>query len=97
MIYEWLDVVMIFYDGWQVIDAFNNLLVYRWLECGGIFYSDVGSQYTSNDYEDLLKTLKVWYSYSKKDFHMIMQVWKSSTLYKKEKVNVNTYRTLKKL
>ena len=51
-----------------VIDAFNKGLVTRGLECNGIFHSDRGRQYTSNDYEGLLSTLKIKHSYSKKGY-----------------------------
>ena len=36
-----------------VIDAFNKALINRVLKKNGIFHSDRGSQYTSNDYENL--------------------------------------------
>ena len=51
-----------------VIDAFNKALVNRGLESGGIFHSDRGSQYTSNNYEDILLTIKIQHSYSKKGY-----------------------------
>ena len=34
----------------------------------GIFHSDRGSQYTSNDFEQLLEELKIKHSYSKKGY-----------------------------
>ena len=58
----------------------------------GIFHSDRGSQYTSNDFEYLLEKLENKHSYSKKVILMIMQVWKAS-MPKKEEVNVNNYET----
>ena len=49
-----------------VTQALNNAICSRGIEEGMIFHSDLGSQYTSNDYEELLKTLKIKHSYSKK-------------------------------
>ncbi len=51
-----------------VIEAFNKTLINRGLEKNGIFHSDRGSQYTSNDYENLLSTSSIRYSYSKKAY-----------------------------
>ena len=51
-----------------VIDAFKKALINRGLNEDGIFHSDRGSQYTSNDYEELLNTLKIKHSYSKKGY-----------------------------
>ena len=36
-----------------VIDAFNKAMINRKLNKDGIFYFDRGSQYTSNDFEQL--------------------------------------------
>lgn len=41
-----------------VIEALKKALINRGLNEDGIFHSDRGSQYTSNDYENLLNTLK---------------------------------------
>ena len=77
-----------------VIDAFNKALVNRGLERNGIFHSDRGSQYTSNDYEDLLSSLKIRHSYSKKGYPYDNASMESfNAILKKEEVNVNTYRT----
>lgn len=39
-----------------VINAFNKALINRGLTKNEIFHSDRGSQYTSNEYENLLQT-----------------------------------------
>ena len=49
-------------------DLAIKALINRSLNEDGIFHSDKGSQYTSNDYEDLLNALKIKHSYSKKDY-----------------------------
>lgn len=76
--------------GWQydrnmtddlVIEAFNKALINRGLKKEGIFHSDRGSQYTSNDFEKLLSELSIKHSYSKKVILTIMQVWKASMPY----------------
>ena len=46
-----------------VMNVFK-VLVNRELEKNGIFHSDRGSQYTSNDYEGLLSTLEIKHSIS---------------------------------
>lgn len=51
-----------------VIEALKKALINRGLNEDGIFHSDRGSQYTSNDYENLLNTLKIKHSYSKKGY-----------------------------
>ena len=79
--WTYLAIVMDLFDlkvvGWSyglnmtddlVIDAFNKALINRGLEHNGIFHSDRGSQYTSNDYEVLLSTLEIKHSYSKKGY-----------------------------
>ncbi len=77
-----------------VIVAFNKGLVTRGLKCDGIFHSDRGSQYTSNDYENLLSALKIKHSYSKKGYPYDNASMESfNAILKKEKVNVNTYKT----
>ena len=80
--WTYLAIVMDLFDlkivGWSyglnmtddlVIDAFKKALINRGLNEDGIFHSDRGSQYTSNDYEELLNTLKIKHSYSKKSYH----------------------------
>ena len=51
-----------------VIDAFNKAMINRKLNKDGIFHSDRGSQYTSNDFEKLLEELGLKHSYSKKGY-----------------------------
>ena len=106
---EWtyLAIVMDLFDlkivGWSyglnmtddlVIDAFKKALINRGLNEDGIFHSDRGSQYTSNDYEELSKTLKIKHSYSKKGCPYDNASMESfNTILKKEEVNVNNYET----
>lgn len=79
--WTYLAIVMDLFDlkvvGWNyglnmtddlVIDAFNKALINRGLNKDGIFHSDRGSQYTSNDYEELLNKLQIKHSYSKKGY-----------------------------
>ena len=79
--WTYLAIVMDLFDlkvvGWSyglnmvddlLIEALKKALINRGLNEDGIFHSDRGSQYTSNDYEDLLNTLKIKHSYSKKDY-----------------------------
>ena len=59
-----------------------------------IFHSDLGSQYTSNDFEKLLNKLKIRHSYSKKGYPYDNASMESfNAILKKEEVNVNTYET----
>ena len=106
---EWtyLAIVMDLFDlkivGWSyglnmtddlVIDAFKKALINRGLNEDGIFHSDRGSQYTSNDYEELLNTLKIKHSYSKKGYPYDNASMESfNAILKKEEVNVNNYET----
>ena len=77
-----------------VIDAFKKALINRGLNEDGIFHSDRGSQYTSNDYEELLNTLKIKHSYSKKGYPYDNASMESfNAILKKEEVNVNKYKT----
>lgn len=105
--WTYLAIVMDLFDlkvvGWSyglsmtdelVIDAFNKALVNRGLEHDAIFHSDRGSQYTSNDYEDLLSTLSIRHSYSKKGYPYDNASMESfNAILKKEEVNVNSYQT----
>ena len=107
--WTYLAIVMDLFDlkviGWSyglnmtdelVIDAFNKAMTNRGLEEGGIFHSDRGSQYTSNDYEKLLNELKVKHSYSKKGYPYDNASMESfNAILKKEEVNVNNYETFK--
>ncbi len=71
--------------GWTylaiVINAFAKAKSKRDITENMIFHSDLGSQYTSNEYEKLLTENKVKHSYSKKVILMIMQVWRASMPY----------------
>lgn len=77
-----------------VIDALKKAMVNRKLEKDAIFHSDRGSQYTSNDFEKLLKELGIKHSYSKKGYPYDNACMESfNAILKKEEVNVNTYET----
>ena len=105
--WTYLAIVMDLFDlkiiGWSyglnmtddlVIDAFKKALINRGLNEDGIFHSDRGSQYTSNDYEKLLNTLKIKHSYSKKGYPYDNASMESfNAILKKEEVNVNNYET----
>ena len=105
--WTYLAIVMDLFDlkvvGWSyglnmtddlVIDALNKALINRGLKKDGIFHSDRGSQYTSNDYEQLLNTLKIKHSYSKKGYLYDNASMESfNAILKKEEVNVNNYET----
>ena len=59
-----------------------------------IFHSDLGSQYTSNEYENFLLEKNVKYSYGKKGYPYDNTSMESfNAILKKEEVNVNTYET----
>ncbi len=105
--WTYLAIVMDLFDlkvvGWSyglnmtddlVIDAFNKALINRGLEKDGIFHSDRGSQYTSNDYEKLLSDMGIKHSYSKKGYPYDNASMESfNAILKKEEVNVNIYNT----
>lgn len=77
-----------------VIEAFNKALINRGLNKGGIFHSDRGSQYISNDFEKLLEKNGIKHSYSKKGYPYDNASMESfNAILKKEEVNVNTYKT----
>lgn len=77
-----------------VIKALKKALINRGLNKDGIFHSDRGSQYTSNDYEKLLSDLKLKHSYSKKGYPYDNAIMESyGAVLKKEEVNVNNYET----
>ena len=64
------------------------------LKKDGIFHLDRGSQYTSNDYENLLSSLDIRHSYSKKGYPYDNESMESTgAILKKEEVNVNKYKT----
>ena len=105
--WTYLAIVMDLFDlkivGWSyelnmtddlVIDAFNKALINRGLSKNGIFHSDRGSQYTSNEFEKILSTLTIKHSYSKKGYPYDNASMESfNAILKKEEVNVNNYET----
>ena len=105
--WTYLAIVMDLFDlkivGWKygtnmtddlVIEAFKKALVNRGLNKDGIFHSDRGSQYTSNDFELLLEKLEIKLSYSKKGYPYDNASMESfNAILKKEEVNVNNYET----
>lgn len=56
-----------------VINAFKKTQKERKAENGMMFHSDLGSQYTSNEYENLLLEKNVKHSYNKKGYPYHMQ------------------------
>ena len=79
-----------------VISAFEKAMIARGVTEDMIFHSDLGSQYTSNEYENLLIKNKVKHSYSKKGYPYDNASMESfNAILKKEEVNVNTYETFK--
>ncbi len=105
--WTYLAIVMDLFDlkvvGWQygtnmtddlVIEAFNKALINRGLNKDGIFHSDCGGQYTSNDFEQLLNELNIKHSYSRKGYPYDNTSMESfNAILKKEEVNVNNYET----
>ena len=105
--WTYLAIVMDLFDlkivGWQygtnmtdnlVIEAFKKANVNRGLNKDGIFHSDRGSQYISNDFEYLLEKLEIKHSYSKKGYPYDNASMESfNAILKKEEVNVNNYET----
>ena len=77
-----------------VISAFKKAKIKRGITKGMIFHSDLGSQYTSNEYENLLQENNIKHSYSKKGYPYYNASMESfNAILKKEEVNVNTYET----
>ena len=107
--WTYLAIVMDLFDlkivGWSygldmeddlVIDALKKALINRGLNKDGIFHSDRGSQYTSNEFEKLLTNLNIKHSYSKKGYPYDNASMESfNAILKKEEVNVNNYETFK--
>ena len=105
--WSYLAIVMDLFDlkvvGWSyglnmtddlVIEAFNKACINRGLNKDGIFHSDRGSQYTSNDYEKILLSLGIKHSYSKKGYPYDNASMESfNAILKKEEVNVSNYKT----
>ena len=108
--WTYLAIVMDLFDlkiiGWSysrnmtseiVIEAFNKAKQERGITKGMIFHSDLGSQYTSKEYEKKLLENNVRHSYSKKGYPYDNASMESfNAILKKEEVNVNTYETFKK-
>lgn len=77
-----------------VIQAFKNACRNRKIETDSIFHSDQGSQYTSNDFEELLASLNIRHSYSKKGYPYDNASMESfNSLIKKEEINHKVFRT----
>ena len=105
--WTYLAIVMDLFDlkvvGWSyglsmteslVIETFNKALINRGLNKDGIFHSDRGSQYTSNNFEQLLTNLNLKHSYNKKGYPYDNASMESfNAILKKEEVNVNNYKT----
>lgn len=108
--WTYLAIVMDLFDlkiiGWSygrnmtseiVIEAFNKAKQERGITKGMIFHSDLGSQYTSKEYEKKLLENNVRHSYSKKGYPYDNASMESfNAILKKEEVNVNKYETFKK-
>ena len=107
--WTYLAIVMDLFDlkiiGWSygenmtaelVMSAFKKAKIARGVTKGMIFHSDLGSQYTSNEYEKILLENNVKHSYSKKGYPYDNASMESfNAILKKEEVNVNTYTTFK--
>ena len=107
--WTYLAIVMDLFDlkviGWSyglhmsaqlVIEAFKKAKQERGIRKEMIFHSDLGSQYTSNEYEKILLENNVRHSYSKKGYPYDNASMESfNAILKKEEVNVNTYETFK--
>ena len=107
--WTYLAIVMDLFDlkiiGWSyginmtaelVVEAFRKAKLERGIIKGMIFHSDLGSQYTSNEYEKMLLENNVKHSYSKKGYPYDNASMESfNAILKKEEVNVNTYTTFK--
>ena len=105
--WTYLAIVMDLFDlkviGWSyglnmtaelVISAFTKAKITRETTQGMIFHSDLGSQYTSNEFEKVLLENNVKHSYSKKGYPYDNASMESfNAILKKEEVNVNTYET----
>ena len=105
--WTYLAIVMDLFDlriiGWSygvnmttelVISALKKAKIQRGVKKGMIFHSDLGSQYTSKEYEKILIENEVIHSYSKKGYPYDNASMESfNAILKKEEVNVNTYKT----
>ena len=82
------------YDRRSSNRALKKAMKNRGLNKDGIFHSDRGSQYTSNNFEELLEKLNIKHSYSKKGYPYDNASMESfNAILKKEEVNVNSYQT----
>ena len=107
--WTYLAIVMDLFDlkviGWSyglnmtaelVVTAFEKAIEARGISKDMIFHSDLGSQYTSNEFENLLLEKNVRHSSSKKGYPYDNASMESfNAILKKEEVNVNTYETFK--
>ncbi len=77
-----------------VVQALNNAIGRQGLSEGLIFHSDMGSQYTSQEFEQLLQSNEIKHSFSKKGYPYDNAAMESfhATL-KKEEVYVKNYDT----
>ena len=105
--WTYLAIVMDLFDlkviGWSygltmaselVVSAFEKAVEARGITEKMIFHSDLGSQYTSNEFENLLLEKNIRHSYSKKGYPYDNASMESfNAILKKEEVNVNTYET----
>ena len=105
--WTYLAIVMDLFDlkvvGWSyglnmtselVVSAFNKAKIIRETTSGMIFHSDLGSQYTSNEFEKILLENNVRHSYSKKGYPYDNASMESfNAILKKEEVNVHMYET----
>lgn len=105
--WTYLAIVMDLFDlkviGWSygltmaselVVSAFEKAVETRGITEKMIFHSDLGSQYTSNEFENLLLEKNIRHSYSKKGYPYDNASMESfNAILKKEEVNVNTYET----
>ena len=108
--WTYLTAIMDLYDlkiiGWSyglnmtaeiVKEAFIKAKTERGITKGMIFHLDLGSQYTSKEYEKILMENNVKHSYSKKGYPYDNASMESfNAILKKEEVNVNRYKHLKK-
>jgi transposase InsO family protein len=77
-----------------VIVALNNAIIARGMKVKHlIIHSDLGSQYTSNDFENILKEYHIPHSYSAKGYPYDNSPMESfNSIIKKEEVYTTTYK-----
>ena len=82
-------------DADLVIDAIKNAEMKGKFAEGGIFHSDLGSQYTSKKLEEYLKEKGLRHSYSRKGYPYDNACMESfNAILKKEEVNLKEYETI---